>query len=220
MNKRAADLFSSEHNRQQNNKQQQARLNESLISNVPTNCSNLSLKESEETQISQLLARHYKLESNSKRRVKPNGHTPYSDIGVENDRNEQRIQNDAKLELPRPSNVTVLIISWYPPILKLSWNLSELDETDADKLDYYEKLAQNESKSSLEMEEQFDLELALSLNPSNSSESHLEGGRGQKIKKPPDLVGGDLLVELRNRRLLIRKSLSCFQITYNIVNSR
>ena len=136
---------------------------------------------------------------------------------------QQQLQN--KIELPRPTNLSVLIISWYPPILKLSWNLEELDTADENKLDFYngttatttETTATSMSalfrtapatnsvanSSSGEQTSRFDWDLALESREDGSS-----GGDSETIDA------------LATRRNLLKKSLTCFQVTYNIVESR
>lgn len=114
-------------------------------------------------------------------------------------------------ELPRPDNVSVETISWYPPVLKLSWSLHELGEEEIRKLSFY----YNESGSRTDKEgnndgltnEVIDLDLALGASSQLSEASQSE-------------APASLIEEFRKRRALLRRSLSCFQVTYNIINSR
>jgi hypothetical protein len=187
--------------------------------------------------------------------------------------------------LPRPSNLSVLIISWYPPILKLSWNLDEFeletgvggvpqegwqpssdegarrrqdsDETgasrhgagDNDKNENspsYDNLHRARQRPSLETNGSaapaslprstdsddnqtaaagtsnglgagFDLELALEQ---VDREAAAAAGVGAGEPNEASSALAARLRELKLRRLLVEKSLTCFQVTYNVVNSR
>lgn len=120
----------------------------------------------------------------------------------------------ALAELPEPTNVSVLIISWYPPALKLSWQLNELDaELDANRLDFYD-LSEG-AQSGSDVINSFDLDLAIGNSQNETRPSLAADPNG-------DVDDGDsvLLAELRQRRELLNKALSCFQVTYNIINSQ
>lgn len=199
-------------------------------------------------------------------------------------------------QLPRPSNLSVLIISWYPPILKLSWNLDEFEangggrggggagsgpherpEPTRDQAkqrrrqDNINNNRSNESnlhrdrggaletngtptttatatttttslpRSNDNDDNQapafgtsnelgagglggpgFDLELALEqADAEAASEAAASRGPDDGLRhqhEPGSLAGR--LRELKLRRFLVEKSLTCFQVTYNVVNSR
>lgn len=192
-------------------------------------------------ELAKTLARHYNLQSNtggSRRPIKegqPEGNN-----------------SSAKLrDLPRPVNLSVLIISWYPPILKLSWNLNELNEAEARKLNFYQNSA-NLSEAAVNgpaglnrdansrtrlnassaqddkfLASQFDLELAIEGQPqpvpsagSGGSKAPDNDQEGLEFNPMNDEDQERLVAEIRARRRLIEESLTCFQVTYNIINSR
>lgn len=176
----------------------------------------------------------------------------------------QQTGNDKKLaglpHLPRPSNLTVLIISWYPPILKLSWELDEGPNdnsaqspiTASRRYDFYQGSSgashgsagnpgsalgdgdgdgdtvgdsstsephdksnrSNEANHSdnHQAQERFDLELALATSASKHQLNDDENEDEVAFQRH--------LQEIRIRRKLLEKSLTCFQVTYNNVNSR
>lgn len=228
-------------NRQQQQQQQQA-----------GNCSEYNEFEpelgSETAKIRQLLSRYYRVES-SLAVKRPT--TKTIDQGIDQGgsnldkvRAVEERKSDGKLELPRPSNVSVLIISWYPPILKLSWNLNELSEGDISRLNFYENKPDTTSSASSSSPEyqdkdllsEFDLELAIdnaseerrTISNSSDPERRQNGTsetEGVDQRNDVDDVSAldtdiELARELKRRRFLVRKSLTCFQITYNIINSR
>lgn len=202
------------------------------------------------------LARHYKLQESSGKQVASNASTASTGETAEG----------GLRDLPRPVNISVLIISWYPPILKLSWNLNELSDVDARKLNFYENSlnqtqtsganspydsksnSNNNNNKSSELSQQnatsaqgnkflagqFDLELAIegqqhlpaSTVAVNSNlvkaelESSLEGDSFEFLNSMNYEDQDKLVADLRARRRLIEESLTCFQVTYNIINSR
>lgn len=204
----------------------------------------MGLLSPEETRLASELARHYRLdelrpgpreaEVGSKgleQKEEEEENKKFRMEGMNNQRGIIEKQDDGRLsELPRPTNVTVLIISWYPPILKLSWTLNELSVNEANKLDFYEKVsainsnsqsANNQSDASPSSDD-FDLDLALAPDPDASSSS--SSAVVASLPSPPSSPMVDkeksVISELRKRRLLIRKSLTCFQVTYNVIDSR
>jgi len=156
-----------------------------------------------------------------------------------------------KEQLPAPENVTVLIHSWYPPILNLSWSLNELDLRLVNKLDFYHNFTnlehQNSEPETNGMGAASSSKIGLRDGQTLASD-HLAAGSSHQLD--PNLalwrasseapsgghnlhemdtgqVGGhldaeerQLLERLEQRRLLLKKALTCFQITYNIINSR
>lgn len=135
-------------------------------------------------------------------------------------------------QLPRPSNLSVLIISWYPPVLKLSWNLNEPDfGLNLTKLNFHRGRNSSTSEPGEEpATSKFDLELALAelsassqtkTATSSQDQSQDNGANENDVDENDDakqLVSQ--LRELKLRRSLIEKSLTCFQVTYNVVSSR
>lgn len=204
--------------------------NESIISRNTTatttsqreRCTNndVTLDPAESGPIGKLLARYYRLES-----------TPGSLAAALDGPQESPPKQAGDTEmprLPRPSNVTVLIISWYPPTLKLSWNLNELEEAQARKLDFYQTAkgtggatvagaASNDSDGRPSRADPGELDLELAIERGEPDDYDPAGQLG--VVGSPQAPESPL-EELRRRRLLVRKSLSCFQVTYNIVNSR
>jgi len=212
----------SSSNGQKSTANTQGRLNgtSTISDTLRTNCSHLSvfderLVSEEQEVVAKLLARHYRVESSSNNKRASKG--PIKVKGSE----DGRSGDEMLLELPRPVNVTVLIISWYPPILKLSWNLNELSEADTNKLNFFENLANSgespaetlDNETQGQASEQFDLELAI-----GSSENEFNDRLGgQNLTTSAE---EKVMEELRARRCLVRKSLTCFQVIYNIINSR
>lgn len=174
----------------------------------------------ENAELLDQLAHYYKFDSNesSHDRVSNKNLAPTS----QTDRQPPAFFAHELLELPRPSNVTVLIISWYPPVLKLSWSLNELDKSDSIKLDFYGQLRTNGSVASGE----FDLDLALGKQNDSEPPSSLPprgSDQAQDVDRLEELADEELrrtLEGLKRRRLLLKKSLTCFQVTYNAINSR
>lgn len=144
-------------------------------------------------------------------------------------------QNRQLAELPRPENITVETLSWYPPILKLSWHLYELEREDALRLDFYSTIG-----DLVKAEQQAGSENNKTQPPGNDdrliNEVDLEILLGDRAK-PEELAGSlqdfsqepeprrfglatRVIEELRRRRALLSQSLSCFQVTYNVINSR
>lgn len=163
----------------------------------------------ESVQLLNELAHYYKLDLNDSKSL----HNLQSDHNLGNVSKKIGLAAHARElpELPKPSNVTVLIISWYPPILKLSWNLNELDESYSTKLDFYGRFKLTKSTNKSAAGGEFDLDLALDQQHESEAASGSNGADDQ-LK--------EALESLRRRRSLLRKSLTCFQVTYNVINSR
>lgn len=125
-------------------------------------------------------------------------------------------QRDERPDLPRPTQIIVQIQSWYPPILELKWTFDELggNERDLLKLDFYEESG-NSSKESRSQKTEFDFDLDLAI---KNHDYQLENGRSNKSETTNR--ENRYLRDLKIRRFLVRKSLSCFQVVYNSVNSR
>lgn len=253
-------------------RRQQRSIEDTVIKQQAKNCSEFSELEpeagSEAAKIRQLLSRYYRVESSLIR--KPPQITSDGTNQIADSNSNEARGSSAKLELPRPSNVSVLIISWYPPILKLSWNLNELSEGDTSRLNFYENNSETSSNErhgasfppstssssssssssasssasptfysyhqDKDLLSEFDLELAIdnaaaiataTATATTSTQNSPE--RRQNVTEGADdnledvsTVDADIELarELRRRRFLVRKSLTCFQITYNIINSR
>lgn len=226
----------------------------------------------EEIKLNNLLSKYYQLNS------LPESSSKAQNISSGNNNNNNDI---GLVELPKPSNVKVLIISWYPPVLKLTWNLNLLDGVDISRLNFYDVLENeaNNTKSSQQIPYSsipssqsnrstdelsskqildFDLDLAIgdeskaqnannqvAKNPKESvyfkgslfdnnsnnnnkeeddeevsSDDYINSDGDIKIDLPVNANNNSILDELKRRRILIEKSLTCFQVTYNIINSR
>lgn len=235
----------------------------------------------EQQRIESLLARYFRVESNYPSRSLPaatvtrrfsKGYNSTGDRGVSDSRasgasgdvnglNSGR-GGDQLPQLPRPTNVTVLIVSWYPPILNLSWTLNELNERQVSRLDFYRPQNTTSSSStptsgaSLTQEnsavsdeatlQEYDLSAALEgssiargdasggvLGQNQHNINHQVGYKNASDSLGVQEKGGgssssdsklderqSIIRELKRQRFLVRKSLTCFQVTYNIVNSR
>lgn len=128
----------------------------------------------EQQKISQLLGSFYRLEDGIVQSSPP----PSDDRSLR--------------PLPRPENLTVLIISWYPPILKLSWQLKDVSASSSLKLDFF----------------------------GQSSSQNVEGSNVEASEDKILSEERDALVRMSERQQLLAGALSCFQVTYNVVNSR
>lgn len=204
------------------------------------------------------LGQHYKLPMVIRKdKQEAGGEASESDGGK--DRSQPLSNEDARDEgadnqkaaLPRPENVTVLINSWYPPILNLSWNLNDLDSSAVGKLDFYGSMRKQAvggsqltaSSNANSSANEFDLNLALwkASRVSEQSEHEERTRDGDRNNMTANGGGsndstvaisyaaelgehqqeeGELLKRLEQRKLLLKKALTCFQITYNIINSR
>lgn len=145
-------------------------------------------------------------------------------------------QQDSRPELPRPRDLTVQILSWYPPILAVNWSLNELKGAgEFGKLNYYE-INNFTTKSGNKIDSDklvgdFDLDQAIEdyHQHHNEGNSMVASSSVEQLAVQAQQTGaptmssdnfGEFLKELKIRRFLIRKSLSCFQVIYNVVNSR
>lgn len=225
------------------------------------NCSEFSELEpelgSEAAKIRQLLSRYYRIGSSLARKspqITDERTNELDGSSSSSSRVSGSKDTSGKLELPRPSNVSVLIISWYPPILKLSWNLNELSEGDTNRLNFYENNSETTSSEQhgapssasstffsshqdkdKDLLSEFDLELAIDNAAAETETARMETKTSSHSERRKNVTEGvddnledvstldadiELARELRRRRFLVRKSLTCFQITYNIINSR
>lgn len=141
-------------------------------------------------------------------------------------------------ELPRPENVTVETLSWYPPILKLSWHLYELEPKDTRSLDFYSLAAAGDlatpamAKSAISSpgnddrlinEVDLDILLGSAQASGQANPERLAGSKGKLAQESTERrfgVAEQVIEELQKRRAILSQSLSCFQVTYNIINSR
>lgn len=127
---------------------------------------------------------------------------------------ETAAQNN-KTDLPRPTNVTVLIISWYPPILKLAWKLNlDDDERLNSKLSLY--LGANYSRISQSSEAR---DAATNVSDDDDDEVDDATAEANNLNRTTS-EEIPVLRELKAKQQLVEKSLTCFQVIYNIVNSR
>lgn len=160
---------------------------------------------------------------------------------------------DVLPRLPRPTNLTVLIISWYPPVLKLSWNLNVLDELPKEqKLEFYrsqsalmESLTNSPSLSpsssvvmssnsseptttkkpennQLQQQSKFEFDLNSALESIDEAQrsDNLHYDQDYNSSAQPETAFVRHLHLLKARQSLALEALTCFQVTYNIVNSR
>lgn len=152
------------------------------------------------------LSKYYKLERDSKKADEQNESTVH---------NQGTISLTTDLaELPRPKNVTVLIISYYPPILKLSWNLDEELESNYSKLLDLNLLQELDTQQSLN-------ESSKQIIESSSQASEV----GRVLSANESIVNREdeellILQDLKRRQELIGESLTCFQVTYKIIDSK
>lgn len=136
--------------------------------------------------------------------------------------------DDTKSELPRPTDVTVQIIHWYPPVLGLNWSLNELTSSgELKRMNFYNKISlakndddfekkksNNNSNKASDIIKEFDLD-------SSSTELDMQSIiRLSKVNPNNIDEENSFLNELKLRRFLVQKSLTCFQVIYNVVNSR
>lgn len=149
--------------------------------------------EAEQLRVGQLLGRFYELSASSS--PSPSSST-------------------LKEPLPRPENLTVLIISWYPPILKLSWQLRDLAQTISTRLDFFSPQQQRGNTTQTPP-------------PPPTTTTTADAGPDKKrtstvgaASEEDERTESAALAKLSERQQLLAEALSCFQVTYNVVSSR
>lgn len=162
--------------------------------------------------------------------------THLQDLDCDNERNNLNIDQDANLnilekskntnkrrpELPKPYNLSVLMLSHYPPILELRWNFNEFinEPIEISKLDfYYNQNNNNETNTKTTIEEAEAQREAIIRTSEFGDLNNNEHQQTDGIEIPT--VNRDSSsFELHIRRQLIKRTLSCFQIMYHVANSR